>query len=165
MVSSESAPARVSSPAAGCTSPAIRRNNEDLPAPLGPVTTSASPAPTAKPRPEKTCRPPRMQARSDAVSRIGSPSSRSRRSLIFGPDGGPSVGPAGCKIGNFLPMLLARVDYLEPRQKRPYKPQQSALIQQATRMSRPATNWGDPVMDYRDRTPSGRMGNDRHDFA
>src|SRR5258708_32775333 len=50
--------------------PATKRSREDLPTPLGPVTSSASPAPTVKLKPRKTSRPPLMQARSDPTSRI-----------------------------------------------------------------------------------------------
>src|SRR5262249_35936406 len=41
-------------------------SREDLPAPLGPVTSSASPGPTTKLTSRKTSRPPLTQARSDA---------------------------------------------------------------------------------------------------
>src|SRR5258706_468047 len=44
--------------------PAIRRNRELLPAPLGPVKISAPPATIEKPTPQNTRRPPRMQAKS-----------------------------------------------------------------------------------------------------
>src|SRR5215467_15592525 len=44
--------------------PAITRNNELLPAPFGPVKTSALPAETEKVTPENTRRPPRMQVKS-----------------------------------------------------------------------------------------------------
>jgi hypothetical protein len=37
---------------------------------LGPVTSSASPAAMLKLNPDKTCRPPRIQAKSDAIKRI-----------------------------------------------------------------------------------------------
>src|SRR5207248_11582417 len=50
--------------------PATRRSRDDLPEPLGPVTSSASPAQTVKPTPLKTCRPPLTQVRSDPTSSI-----------------------------------------------------------------------------------------------
>ena len=50
--------------------PATIRSSEDLPAPLRPVTSRASPPDTAKPSPENTSRPPRTQARPLPSSRI-----------------------------------------------------------------------------------------------
>src|SRR5262249_61562312 len=57
-------------PARGRRPPATMRSREDLPAPLGPVTRSASPVPTLKLSPRKTSRPPLTQARFDPRSRI-----------------------------------------------------------------------------------------------
>ena len=59
-------PSSSSRPPAARTRPAIMRSSEDLPAPLRPVTTSASPPATENPSPAKTSRPPRTQARSVA---------------------------------------------------------------------------------------------------
>src|SRR5215831_11749607 len=70
MVSSRSRPSSSSRPCCGRRRPATRRSKEDLPTPLGPVTSSASPAPTVKLKARKTCRPPLTQARSDPTSRI-----------------------------------------------------------------------------------------------
>ena len=58
--------ARAARPASR-SSPAIIRSSEDLPAPLRPVTTSASPPRPRNSSPENTSRPPRTQARSCAV--------------------------------------------------------------------------------------------------
>src|SRR5262245_52931557 len=70
MVSSRSRPSSSSRPCCGRRRPATRRSKEDLPTPLGPVTSSASPAPTVKLKARKACRPPLTQARSDPTSRI-----------------------------------------------------------------------------------------------
>src|SRR5262245_31872143 len=51
-------------PSAGRMRPAIMRNSELLPAPFGPVKTSARPAATEKRTAQNTRRPPRMQAKS-----------------------------------------------------------------------------------------------------
>src|ERR1700722_11891592 len=51
-------------PSVGRMSPATMRRSELLPAPLGPVSTRASPAATEKLILAKTRRPPRMQVRS-----------------------------------------------------------------------------------------------------
>ena len=52
-VASGSPPSSASRPPASRTRPATSRSSDDLPAPFGPVTSSASPAPTAKLRPGK----------------------------------------------------------------------------------------------------------------
>src|SRR5262249_6572461 len=70
MVSSKSRPSSSSRPCCGRTRPATRRSSEDLPTPLGPVTSRASPGPTVKLKPRKTSRPPLTQARSVPASRI-----------------------------------------------------------------------------------------------
>src|SRR5439155_18169618 len=70
MVSSRSPPSSFSRPCCGRSKPATRRSRDDLPEPLGPVTSSASPAQTVKPTPLKTCRPPLTQVRSDPTSSI-----------------------------------------------------------------------------------------------
>src|SRR5215471_1634111 len=84
MVSSSLPPASESVPALHAASPTTRRNSDDLPAPLGPSTTSASPASMVKLSPEKTWRPPRKQARSDPERRIQRP--------LQPPAGAPAVG-------------------------------------------------------------------------
>ena len=62
----------MSSPPLVWTSPAIIRSSDDFPAPLGPTRVRARPADSANDSPEKTCRPPRTQVRSEPTSRIGS---------------------------------------------------------------------------------------------
>ena len=80
MVRSGSPPASASRPPAIRTRPAIMRSSDDLPAPLRPVTSSASPAGDREIRaPENTSRPPRTQARSLASSRIATATGTSRR--------------------------------------------------------------------------------------
>src|SRR5262249_37669531 len=136
MVSSESPPSRVSCPSVGRTKPPIRRNRDDLPTPLGPVTTSASPAPTAKLSFRNTWRPPRTQARSVAESlRIGF------TGFIRGTD--PKLPP----------ILLTSVDFLERRKKRPYKPSRRAPYQPA-RCSRPNDEEALKVFHYPTAAPS-----------
>ena len=78
-VASASPPSSASRPPASRTSPAIMRNSEDLPAPLRPVTSRASPPLRLKLRPAKTSRPPRTQARLSPVSRISRPQASAAR--------------------------------------------------------------------------------------
>src|SRR5688500_11616051 len=72
MVSSGSPPSIVTAPASARTKPAIRRNKDDLPAPLRPVIRRVSPPEMAKVTPENTSRPARRHTRADASSRIES---------------------------------------------------------------------------------------------
>src|SRR6202163_1374482 len=153
MVSSGSPPSRRRAPPERGTNPATSRNREDLPTPLGPTTTRASPPPTVKLRPEKTWRPPRKQARSDPKRRIRSspppapiPAARDRkRKNHVGKSASaglhcPGGLPGRPLTARHLPaMALKSVDYLEHRKKRTYKPEPSGLIlAQPSRRSRPA---------------------------
>ena len=115
-----------SRPAASRTRPATSRSSEDLPAPFGPLTSRASPAPTAKLRPENTCRPPRTQARSEASSRVGRRFARirasCRRRAAAARRAGPKPATGPWKSRHFRRILLTRIDFLEQHKKRPYKP-------------------------------------------
>ena len=110
------------------TRPATSRSSDDLPAPFGPLTSRASPAPNAKLRPANTLRPPRTQARSVARSRVGRRIGRIRASCApIGRSrslpGRPKAGrPVPWKPRHFQRILLMRIDFLEPREKSPYKP-------------------------------------------
>ena len=97
---------------------------------------SASPAATLKPKPDKTSRPPRIQARSDATK----PHRQAFRRPIRA---SPAVRGRPRKTGHFLSVLLTSVDFLEPRKKRPYKPGRSALTSSNPR----AVATGDPGAD------------------
>src|SRR5205809_624053 len=55
-------PSSATDPPAGISRPAISRNSEVLPEPLGPVTASAWPEAASKSRLENTSRPPRTQS-------------------------------------------------------------------------------------------------------
>src|SRR5205807_2868559 len=57
-------------PPEGSKSPAISRNSDVLPEPLGPITASAWPEAASKSRPENTSRPPRTHLTSRPLSRI-----------------------------------------------------------------------------------------------
>src|SRR4029453_11399004 len=147
MVSSKSQPSSSIRPCCGRTRPATKRNREDLPAPLGPVTRSASPAPTVKATPRKTSRPPLTQVRSEPTSRItcGLPA-RVHKDIGF-PGSSPGSpfdwlpllpGLEAEKTLISMPMSLASVDFLERHKKRPYKPSPPPPYQPALD-SRPVT--------------------------
>ena len=68
-------------PDAAGSSPATMRSSVDLPEPFGPVTTSASPSPSAKDTPEKTVSPPRSPASLRQSAASAPPLRVSRRPL------------------------------------------------------------------------------------
>src|SRR5947209_1492526 len=145
MVSSASPPSSESAPPERETNPANSRSSEDLPTPLGPSTTRASPAASVKLNAEKTWRPPRKQARSDPKRRIelrppaanpGPGPPRNRKKETLGPDRPEPTRPRptrpdpcrGAGEGSDLPAKASTtVDYLEQRKKRTYKQEPSGL--------------------------------------
>ena len=102
-------------PAGDRTSPATMRSSDDLPAPLRPVTSRASPAANRKLKPANTSRPPRTQARPLASSRIAAR-----------PAGNGAKRPwYAC---NAVPHLRAILVCLAERGKSPYKPEGRAAL-------------------------------------
>src|ERR1700691_3409973 len=115
MLSSGSPSSSASRPAASRRSPMTSRKSEDFPAPLRPVTVKASPEDTAKLTPENTSRPPRRQARSTALSRIGAVLRRYGRGREW-PQFIVQIGHAPHDIGLFLAELAqARKSFYKPQ--------------------------------------------------
>ena len=137
--------------AAGARAPArpSSRSSDDLPTPLGPSTTKASPAADREAQARKDLAAAAEageigpQRRIRSPRRLG-PSPASRRSdenmwRVGNADQPPGRSPKTAKARDLPAMALTSVDYLEPAQKRPYKPEPSGLIlAQPSRRSRPA---------------------------
>src|SRR5262249_3260676 len=152
MLSPRSPPSSLSRPCCGRSKPATRRSRDDLPAPLGPTTSNASPAPTVKPTPLKTCRPPRTQVRSDPTSRIMERTPGGRRLLARQPE--KTLIPCACRWRASIFWNGAKKDPISPSSRAPYQP---ALD------SRPVTGGASGSLLPSSRFSPGWMGPDHDD--
>ena len=149
--------------ARAATRPATSRSSDDLPAPFGPVTSERLAGADREAQARKHLPAAPDAGKVGARSRIRRPGHRSAGGTARDRPGPLRRPQAHRKLRHLRCILLRRIDFLEPRKKRPYKPDRPALDYRTPRGCRDRRRGALPVVQYRSsRCLSTRLDGNRH---